>query len=197
MKTLKTLFATVLIAITVCFSSFAADSNVSSIRKIIVKGNAKIVLVQKDKESVNVLESIDSAKSNIKMVGNTLMVVSTEESPITVMVYVRDLFRVEAFDNANISVRGQLNLPYLQVLLHDNAKASINVISKGVYSVIDDKSTLKLKGVSNEHIVLRSKISRIQMDNFVCVSTTSTNIKDTVIKSSNQAYTSNKLALKN
>jgi hypothetical protein len=196
MKTLKTLFATVIIAITVCFSSFAAKAQLSAIRKIIVKGNANIVLVQQEKESVKILETIDTAKSNVKMVGNTLMVNSTEVEPITVMVYVKDLFRIEAFDNANISVRGQLNLPYLQVLLHDNAKASVNIITKGVYSVIDDKSTLKLKGVSNQHIVYRSKISKIKMDDFACVSTTSNNIQNLVALAGSQAFISNELAMK-
>jgi hypothetical protein len=182
MKTLKTLFATTLIALTVSLSSFAADVKIPPIQKIIVKGNAMVVLVQKERESVVVFETLNPETSNIKMVGNTLMINSAEDKPTTVVVYVDQLYRIEASGHSSVSVRGQLKVPYFQVILHDYATANVNVVTKSLYTVIDDRGKLKLKGVSNDHIISRSNMAKLTTDKFASITTTSSNLDHAVAK---------------
>lgn len=196
MKTLKSLFASAFLAIALCSASFAADGKLPAIKKIIVKGNAIVQIIQKDQENVKIYEAYDPEKSTVVMKGNSLIINSNEVKPITVLVYAKDLFRIDASDNAIVQVKGQLNVPYLQVMLHDQAKANINAVTKGLYTVTDDKSRLKLKGISNEHISLRSSFSKLKTDDFACMRTSTSKIENAVAETKKNDTADYKLAMK-
>ena len=199
MKTLvQTLFATALVAIFFLSTAFSTQAaSVVGIQKVIVKGNVRVVLVQKDKESVKIYDAYNPEKTSVKMDGASLMISSNEDRPITVTVFVKNLFRIEASNTSTIETSGEFNLQFLQVLLNDGAKAKLNVQTQGLYTVVKDQSRLKLRGASEDYIVIRSKGSRLQTEDFACSKTNSSFETLAAIDTAAKRAAINNVAIKN
>ena len=93
-------------------SANAAD--VTAIKKVIIKGNVEVTLVQAPK-SRTLFKNENDAYVQVKQVGNSLFVDtknSTETAKITV--YVDEIYRVDASGNAVIHTKDALKLEYLQ-----------------------------------------------------------------------------------
>ncbi len=201
MKTsVQTLFASALVAICLsatAFTASAAQSNTNpanaaftpaiGIQKIVIKGNAKILLVQSEKESVKVYEAFNNDKTTIKMDGGTLVINSNEEEPINITVYVKDLFRIEASNTASVYTKGTLHLQFLQVILNDKAKANINACTKGLYTVTKDSSKLKLAGTTDEHIMIRSRVSTLQLEGLASLKTNDSFLENQLAQNSSKS----------
>jgi hypothetical protein len=174
MKTsVQAFFASTLAAIVLSTSAFATSTDSLSIQKVIVKGNAKVILIQKDQESVRI-DGNSHDHTTVKTKGKSLVITSNEEQPATIIVYVKKPFRVEASNTSTVETSGKFNVDFLQVVLKDQAKANINAATKGLYTLVNDQSKLKLSGTSDEHISIRSKASKLQMDNLASNKTSST-----------------------
>jgi hypothetical protein len=175
MKTsVQAFFASTLAAIVLSTSAFALSTDSTSIQKVIVKGNAKVYLVHREKESVKVYDTNLNKDTHVTTQGRSLIINSNEAEPVTIYVYVNKPFRVEASNSSTVETVGDFSVDYLQVVLKDQAKAKIKADTKGLYTVVKDQSNLKLSGTSNEHISLRSKESKVQMDNLASLKTNST-----------------------
>jgi hypothetical protein len=183
MKTsVQAFFASTLVAIVLSTSAFASSVDSTSIQKVIVKGNAKVYLVQREKESVKVYDTNINKDTHVTTEGRSLIINSNEAEPVTIIVYVKKPFRVEASNSSTVETIGNFSVDYLQVVLNDQAKAKIKAETKGLYTVVKDKSNLKLGGTSNEHISLRSKESKVQMDNLASLKTNSTYLESAIEK---------------
>jgi triphosphoribosyl-dephospho-CoA synthetase len=174
MKTsVQAFFASTLAAIVLSTSAFASSTDSTSIQKVIVKGNAKVYLVQREKESVKVYDTATNKDTHVTTQGRSLIINSNEAEPVTIMVYVNKPFRVEASNSSTVETVGNFSVDYLQVVLKDQARAKIKADTKGLYTVVKDQSNLKLSGTSDEHISLRGKESKLQMDNLASLKTNS------------------------
>ena len=182
MKTLvQNLFASSLIAICIASTAFAASASpghatvlrtpANGILKVIVKGNAKVLLVQSEKECVKIIDAYHDERTSVKMEGGSLVINSTEVYPINITVYVKNLFRIEASNTSFVQTKGIFNLQFLQVILKDKARADVNACTKGLYTQVRDKANLKLAGSADEHIIIRSKVSKLQKEAFACLKT--------------------------
>ena len=184
---MKTLFNTVLksssMAIVLLASVFSLTASAATIaiereavnpdiKKVIVTGNTKVLLVQNTKEYVTV-DAVDLDKVSLKQVGNTLTINSTESNPVTVTVYVKDLYRIDASDKASVNTSGNFNLTNLQIMLKDDAKARVKATTESLYTVIDGHANLELIGTSANHISKMAGIATIDTDKFAAVKTES------------------------
>lgn len=182
---MKTLFATVLksssVAIVLLASVFSLTASAATvtvdpgavnpdIKKVIVTGNTKVLLVQNTKEYVT-MDNLDLEKVSLKQVGNTLTISSSESSPVTVTVYVKDLYRIDAADKSNVSTSGNFNLTNLQVMLKDDAIARIKATTSSLYTVIDGRANLELIGTSDSHISKMAGVATIDTDKFAALKT--------------------------
>lgn len=181
MKTLKTVLASALTAIvlsTTVFASFAAELKQPlgvaaanpEIKKVIVTGNTKVFLVQSNEEWVSMDESYLN-KVSIKQIGNTLTISSSEELPAVVTVYVKDIFRIDAADQAVVKTAGKFNTKYLQVMLKGDAVARIKTNTESLYTVISDHGNLELLGTTKNHILKACKVAKLKMDKFAALQT--------------------------
>lgn len=182
MKTLKTLLTVTMTAIVLsatAFSSSAAEKveqlmGVSTanpeIKKVIVSGSARVFLVQSDNEWVS-YDSDDAKKVSIKQVGNSLYINSTEKSPVTLTVYVKNPYRVDASNNAVVKTVGKFNVPYLQLMLKDNATARIKAKTESLYTVVDDHSNLELLGSTGSHVIKAHAMASLNTDKFAALTT--------------------------
>lgn len=189
MKTLaKTLFASVLTAIILSASIFtatAADGDLNILRssvidfnKVVITGNVKVELVQSSKQRVEVYENYNKETTSIIQKGDKLIINSAEEEPINIVVYVKDLQRIDASNTVSVITRGKFSSKVLQVFLKDGASAYVNAEIGSLYTVIKDHAGLKLKGSSNDHTLVKSQIAKLKMDNFAALKTTTSSMDE-------------------
>ncbi|SHG92443.1 GIN domain-containing protein [Pedobacter caeni] len=176
MKTsIKTLFASALTAIVLtssAFTTFAKDTTPVSaaanvkFNKVVVTGNAKVVLVQSNSESITSYDEL-SASTTVQQKGYTLYINSTAVNPETIYVSVKDLQRIDASNTAQVKTRGNFDLAVLQIFLKDGAKANVNAKVGSLYTDMKDQSDLKLSGSSAEHNLVRNDVSKLNLNDFV------------------------------
>jgi hypothetical protein len=181
MKTLKTLFATALTAIFLSATAFASVAAVRGtmieirsanpdIKKVVVRGNLKVFIVQSPSEWISMDEN-DQSLVSIKQIGNTLTISSSDEKPVTLTVYVKELYRIDAADNSVVKTLGKFNVNYLQVMLKDNAMARIKANTRSIYTVIDDHANLELQGNTDKHIAKTNGVATLNTEKFAALIT--------------------------
>ena len=176
MKTsIKTLIATSLIALTLSTSNIYANPilklnavsasavNISSVRKLNISGNAEVTIVQNSKSKV-LFTNEGTERVVVKKIGDVVYITSKSNAKITV--YVDEIFRIEAAENAVVTTENPLNLKYLQVFTKDNAYVNINAKTESLYTSIKDQSTLNLKGDTDLYTIEMDKSSRISLQQF-------------------------------
>ncbi|WP_316820985.1 GIN domain-containing protein [Pedobacter gandavensis] len=175
MKTsIKTLFASALTAIVLTSSAFttiAKEKSPASINatvkfnKVVVTGNANVILVQGNTEGINSYNEVQNGNTSVKQMGYTLYINSTDKS--TIYVHVKDLQRIDAAETATVKTRGNFNLAVLQIFLKDNAKAKVTANVGSLYTEISGQSDLKLSGSSTEHHLVKNDVSKLNQTDFV------------------------------
>lgn len=176
MKTsIKTLFASALTAIVLtssAFTTFAKEKSPTSnsatavkFNKVVVTGNAKVILIQANTESISSADEVQSSNTTVQQKGYTLYINSTDKS--TIYVYVKDLQRIDAAETASVRTRGSFDLAVLQIFLKDNAKANVNATIGSLYTQMNGKSDLKLSGSSTEYNLVRDDFSKLNQSDFV------------------------------
>lgn len=182
MKTrLKTVVSSALVALVLSASALTAvaaekvkvlemTSGNPAIKKIIISGNVKVLLVQSYNEQV-ALDEENFDKVTIKQVGYTLNISSEAKNPITVTVYVYDPYRIDASNDACVSTVGRFNVKHLQVMVRDNAVASIKAKTESLYTVVNDHASLELKGYTANHIIKTDGLAILKTDGLAALKT--------------------------
>lgn len=176
MKTsIKTLIATSLIALTFSTSLVYANTdlkpnavaasavNISSVKKLNISGNAEVTIVQNSKSKV-LFTNDGTERVSVKKVGDAVYITSKTNAKITI--YVDEIYRVEAAENAVVTTENPLTLKYLQVFTKDHAYVNINAKTESLYTSIKDDSTLNLKGDTDLYTIDMDKSSRISLQQF-------------------------------
>lgn len=187
LKTLATSAMTAIVLSATVFSSIAAEkvvpiekvSTKMDIKRVIVQGNTKVRLVQSKSEWVSVEES-EMDKISVKQTGNTLTVSSSEKTPVTVTVYVKDIYRICALNNAEVSTSGTFNLAYLQVIVRDNAVANIKANTESMYTDMDGVGSLDLAGATESHIIRNSGLGSLKMDKLAALKTENLSVESSL-----------------
>lgn len=179
----KTVFASVLTAIVLSTSALSSNAaspvtNLSAIssnidfNKVVVKGNVHVELVQADKQRVIIYEEFNKDLTTVVQKGDKLFINSNEDQPITIVVYVKNLQRIDASNTATVITKGKFSAEALQVFLKDNARADVNATARSLYTYVVDNSALKLRGTSTDHMSVKGKVAKLKMEEFAAVNTT-------------------------
>jgi hypothetical protein len=183
MKTLVQTFAPALIAVVLSSSaltSVAADQNIHQLEiatpiafnKIVVTGNVKVELVQSNRQSVFIFEDYSKDRTSIVQKGDKLFISSNEITPVNIVVYMKDLQRIDVSNTASVTTRGKFSASVLQVFLRDEANAYVNAEIGSLYTVLKDRSALKLKGSSNDYTLVKGDVAKLRTDQFAALKTT-------------------------
>ena len=183
---IKTLCATSLTALTLLTSTvYAYESiipvkeksvsatafNISSINKLNVSGNIEVIIIQNDKSKTLYTNEGDEEVS-VKKIGNSLFINSKNNNKTAkITLYLDDIYRIEASENATITAQNELNLKYLQVFLKDNANVNLNTKTQELFTKLDGNSTMSLKGNTDSYIIEMSVSARISLDKFKSLKT--------------------------
>ncbi|WP_316761247.1 GIN domain-containing protein [Pedobacter aquatilis] len=182
MKTsIKTLIATSLTAIVLTTPIFAASAkNIkkkptttsvpASFKRVSVKGNVEVTFVQRQNDGINYTDD-NTGKAKITQEGDILRISSTDKEVCKLIVYVNDIYRIEASENAVVRSSGKLKARFLQIFLKGNAHADINSVTEGLYTVIDDNAELKLSGATDNHTLTMGKTPKLTIDRFAALKT--------------------------
>ncbi|WP_412468318.1 GIN domain-containing protein [Pedobacter sp. KLB.chiD] len=143
---------------------------IQNFRKIMIEGNVEVMLVQQPTVGVSYA---DDNTGNVKVTqqGEALHITNSGKEKCKLVIYVKDLYRIEANGNAVVKTAAKLNTRFLQIILKDNAFAAIDTSSEGLYTEILDSSTLKLKGSTDHHALVMGKATRLTIDGFASAQT--------------------------
>lgn len=138
--------------------------------KVVVNGNVEVTLIQSGTEGVSYT---DDNTGNVKVIqdGSALKITSTNNSPAKITVYVKNIYRVQASDNAVVKTEGKLNVKYLQVFLTGNAVAKINSKTESLYTVMEGNADLKLSGDTQNHNLVMGSTPKLNLDKFAALKT--------------------------
>lgn len=168
----RALVAMTFLAATFLTNTSAIAPDNPTIKKIILKGNAKVLLIQRDQEEVVIQDPFDPQKTTISQDGLSLIISSQESTPLTIKVYAKAPFRIQAFNSVYVETSDNFDLEYLQVFLNDRAIARITSNTEGLYTRVNNSAKLTLGGSSEDHVSVRSIGARIQTANLACLKTT-------------------------
>ena len=177
-KTLgKSLLAAIVLTSSILATSVSADekqpvkiSAPKNINKLIISGNVEVTLIQNGREGVSYNDD-NTGKVKVIQDGYALKISSEDKSPAKVTVYVKNIYRVQASDDAVVKTDGKLDVKYLQVFLKGNAVAQINSHSESLYTVIEGNSDLKLSGDTKNHNLVMGKTQKLNLDKFAALQT--------------------------
>lgn len=193
MKTLtKTLFASTFAVIILLGSAFAPAAVYKPIspnetivpmdfNKIVVRGNARVELVQSARQSVAIYNELGNRNTTIRQKGDKLLITSNEDEPANIIVYIKTLQRIDAANTAVVITRGKFSSYALQVFLKDSARAYVNAKTSSLYTVIKDRADLELKGSSEDHTLAKSKAAKLNVDQFAALKFTTAPLEGMVI----------------
>jgi len=188
MKTsIKTLIATSLTAIVLSTAAFSTSVSASevhpltisalgSFKKVSVKGNVEVILIQRANNGVAYAED-NAGTVKIMHDGDVLRITSTDRTTAKVIVYLTDIYRIEAAENAVVKTEGKLNSKYLQIFLKGNTHAEINTTTEGLYTVIQDNADLKLSGSTDNHTLVMGNTQKLTIDKFAALKTNISSIE--------------------
>ena len=154
-------------AATVNFDKSNPDNE---IKKLVVSGNTNVLLVQSHSQAVK-MDDQDMSKVSVKQIGHTLTISSNESQPVNVIVYVNDIYRIDASDKAVVNTAGKFNVTDLQIMLKDDAKARVKTNTKSIYTVVNDRANLKLIGTTENHISQTNKLAKVDVNKFAASNT--------------------------
>lgn len=179
-NSIKTLITTSLTAIVLTSSVFtnnvlAAEkptkvSAPTSFKRVSVKGNVEVTFVQRQNDGINYTED-NAGKAKITQDGDILRISSTDREVCKLIVYVNDIYRIEASENAVVKSNGKIKAKFLQIFLKGNAHADINSVTEGLYTVIDGNAELKLSGATDNHTLVMGKTPKLTIDRFAALKT--------------------------
>ncbi|WP_406825647.1 GIN domain-containing protein [Pedobacter sp. KACC 23697] len=182
MKTsIKTLTKSILAAIVLTSAIFSTSvmagekqpikmSAPKNIQQVLVSGNVEVTLVQGAKESISYDEN-NTGKVKVIQDGHALKINSVDGSMAKITLYVKNIFRIQASENAVIKTTGKLDTKYLQLFLKGDAVAEINSNTESLYTVIEGRADLKLSGATQEHILVMGSTPKLNLDRFAALKT--------------------------
>ncbi|WP_316803001.1 GIN domain-containing protein [Pedobacter nototheniae] len=148
----------------------AKISSPANVKRVYVKGNVEVLLVQRSTSGVNYADD-NTGKAKVLQEGDILRINSEGKGLVKLVVYVDNIYRIEATDNAFVKTEGKLKTQFLQIILNGNAHAEINTSTESLYTLIKGKSDLKLSGSTDNHTLIMDKTPTISMEQFAALKT--------------------------
>lgn len=143
-------------------------------RKISIKGNVEVTLIQRINPGITYGDNNEGDAKVIQQ-GESLKITSTSNNLCKLIIYVNELYRIEADENVVVKTEGILCTKYLQVILKGNAYADIYTKSEELYTSVQDKSALYLRGNTDTHFLFMDKSPKLTLDQFAALRTQATN----------------------
>jgi putative autotransporter adhesin-like protein len=183
MKTTILTFATIAtIVLGIGTKSFAADKNdsaarseevgtvltdVTKINKIEVYGNVEVYVSNDENDQVKVYNRYYSESALLQSRNGVLRISSYAPKKLVVWVKAADLRSISAYDNAEIKSFGKFSQIALDVNLHNNASAQLNLDAFSAKVTVTDHAKADLSGIAQEFTLNRDVTTSVNKYNLV------------------------------
>ena len=190
MKT--TLFTIIAASIaTLSSSAFASTTYTSlpaigSFNKIEVHGNVEVVVANGEKTNVQVTNDFYAENAVVQNNEGTLRIASYNNEKLTVYVTANNLSSIEAFDNATVKSDGRLSAIQMEVSLHNDAYAALNLDSFAAELTVDNNAKADLTGNVTEYAFNHTASAVINQKGLVAENRTEKLIIPAVVKAAAQ-----------
>jgi hypothetical protein len=138
--------------------------------KVVVSGNVEVTLIQNGTEGISYADD-NTGKVKVIQDGSALKITSLDNSPAKITVYVKNIYRLQASDNAVVKTDGKLDVKYLQVFLKGNSVAKINSKTESLYTIMEGNADLKLSGSTGNHSLVMGSTPKLNLDKFAALKT--------------------------
>jgi hypothetical protein len=184
-KKMKKVILSIITLATVVFGitnlSYAAPVNnavvttltdISAINKIEVYGNVELYISDGATDQVKVYNQYYSESALVQSKNGVLRISSYKNEKLVVWVTANDLRSISAFDNSTVKSFGNLSKIELNVDLHNNATAKLNLDAFSASFTLTDNAKADLTGSANEFSVNRNQTASLNNSNFTATHST-------------------------
>jgi hypothetical protein len=125
-------------------------NNVSAINKIEIRGNVELYVSDGDADQVKVYNKYYEESAVVKSQNGVLQIASYADQKLVVWVKAADLRSITAYDNAEVKSFGKLSSIDLNVSLHNNASAQLNMDAYSASVTVADHAKADLSGTASD-----------------------------------------------
>jgi hypothetical protein len=157
-------------------------ANVSKINKIEIRGNVELYVSAGTADQVKVYNRYYAESALVQSQNGVLRITSYKPEKLVVWVTANDLRAISAYDNAQVKSFGKLSAIELDVNLHNNATAKLNVDAFKANVSVNDRAKIDLAGTADAYTLNHAISSSVNNNNFTAMNYTDTLTNDGVKK---------------
>jgi hypothetical protein len=175
--TLLTIAASLVLVAGLSNSTFASTKNtqvvatvltdVSNINKIEVRGNVEVYVSAGETDQVKVYNKYYASSALVQSAKGVLRITSYTKEKLVVWVTANDLRAISAYDNAEVKSFGKLSAIDLDVNLHNNATAKLNLDTYNTNVNVSNNAKIELAGTTQVYNLNHNLQSSVNNNNFV------------------------------
>ncbi|MDB5132246.1 MAG: hypothetical protein JWR02_1995 [Mucilaginibacter sp.] len=126
-------------------------TDISAISKIEIYGNVELYVSDGQKDQVKVYNKYYSESALVQSKNGVLRISSYKAEKLIVWVTAADLRSIAAYDNAEVRSFGNLSKIELEVSLHNNASAKLNLDAFSANIIVSDQAKANLSGTVEQY----------------------------------------------
>ena len=185
-----------IVALGITNTTYAASTNsavvttltdISTINKIEVYGNVQLYISDGSTDQVKVYNQYYGESALVQSRNGVLRISSYKNEKLVVWVTANDLRSISAYDNSEIKSFGNLSKIEINVDLHNNASAKLDMEAFTANVTVSDHAKADLSGSANSFTLTHNVSSSVNNVNFIAVNYTETRINFPVTKNEDMA----------
>jgi hypothetical protein len=141
-------------------------TNVSKINKIEVRGNVELFVSDGSSDQVKVYNRYYSESALVQSQKGVLRITSYSDQKLVVWVTANQLNAITAYDNAEVKSFGKLSTIEMDVTLHNNAYAKLDMAGYSANITLNDRAKADLTGNVNECNLKYGRSTSVNSTNF-------------------------------
>ncbi len=149
-------------------------TNVSRINKIEVRGNVELYVSDGTADQVKVYNRYYAESAVVQNQNGVLHIASYSDQKLVVWITANDLRSITAYDNAEVRSFGKLSPIELDVTLHNNAYAKLDIDGFSANITVNDRAKADLTGNVTECSLRYSYSASVNSTYFVAANITRT-----------------------
>jgi hypothetical protein len=159
--------------------------NVSKISKIEVRGNVELFISDGSSDQVKVYNRYYAESAMVQSQKGVLRITSYSDQKLIVWVTATQLSEISAYDNSEVKSFGKLSPIEMDVTLHNNAYAKLDMGGYSANITVNDHAKADLTGNVNQCNLKYSRSTTVNSTNFAADHLTKT--VDGIIRNDDQA----------
>jgi hypothetical protein len=141
-------------------------TNVSKINKIEIHGNVELYVSEGASDQVKVYNHYYAESALVQSQKGVLRISSYSDQKLVVWVTAEDLRAISAYDNAEVKSFGKLSQLELNVDLHNNASAKLNLDNYSASVTVADHAKADLSGYADQFHLNHDLATSVNKFNF-------------------------------